>query len=53
MAKKNKRVKVETGRGGRVKLTPEESLRRMNEFSKRKENFVAAIRKGKNRGVSA
>lgn len=37
----------------RIKLTPEESLKRMRDFSKRKEAFVAAVRKGKNRSVSA
>ncbi len=40
-------------RAERVKLTAEESLKRMEEFPKRKESFVAAIRKGKNRGLSA
>jgi hypothetical protein len=37
----------------RVKLSREESLKRMREFPKRKGKFIAAIRKGKNRGVSA
>ena len=36
----------------RVKLTAEESLKRMQEFAKRKEQFIAAVRKGKDRGVS-
>ena len=53
MAKKNKRVKGGTGRGDRAKLTSEESLERLKGFPKRKESFVAAVRKGKNRGVSA
>jgi hypothetical protein len=54
MAKGKKRGdKVQTGRAGRVKLTAEESLKRMQEFARRKENFVAAVRKGKNRGASA
>jgi hypothetical protein len=38
---------------GRAKLTAEESLKRLQEFSKRKEHFVAAVRKGKDRGLSA
>ena len=37
----------------RVKLTAAESLKRMQAFSKRKETFVAAVRKGKNRSVPA
>jgi hypothetical protein len=37
----------------RVKLSPEESLKRMQEFDKRKEAFIASIRKGKDRGVSS
>jgi len=37
----------------RVKLSPQESLKRMEDFPKRKEQFIASIRKGKNRGVSA
>jgi hypothetical protein len=31
----------------RVKISAEESLKRMKEFDKRKEKFVAAIRKSK------
>lgn len=37
----------------RAKVTAEESLKRMQEFAKRKEQFVAAVRKGKDRSVSA
>jgi hypothetical protein len=37
----------------RAKLTAEESLKRMQEFSKRKEAFIAAVREGKDRGVSS
>jgi hypothetical protein len=45
MAKGKKAGKnAATGRAVRVKLTPEESLKRMQEFSKRKERFVAAVR---------
>jgi hypothetical protein len=41
------------GRPDAVQLSEKESLKRMREFSKRKEQFIAAIRKGKSRGVSA
>ena len=41
------------GRAERVKLTAEESLKRVRAFGKRKEAFVAAVRKGKNRSVPA
>jgi hypothetical protein len=37
----------------RAKLTAEESLKRLQEFPKRKESFVVTVRKGKNRDVSA
>jgi len=37
----------------RVKLTAAESLKHMLGFSKRKERFIAAVRKGKDRGGSA
>jgi hypothetical protein len=54
MAKKRERNKgLNVARPGQVKLSPEESLRRVMEFSKRKERIIAAVRKGKNRGVSA
>ena len=54
MAKGTKRTRSRTtGRADRVKLTPEESLKRMQAFDKRKEAFVAAVRKGKNRSVPA
>jgi hypothetical protein len=46
MAKKLKQVQeVRTERPARAKLTPEESVRRMQEFPKRREKFIAAIRK--------
>lgn len=38
---------VKTNRTKRFKLTAEESLRRMEDFDKRKERFIAAIRKNK------
>jgi hypothetical protein len=54
MAKGKKRNKeLPTERTERTKLSAEESLKRMKEFVKRKESFVAAVRKGKDRGVSA
>ena len=54
MAKKPRQSKQpQTGRSKRIKLSPEESLKRVKEFDKRKEAFIAALRKGKNRSVSA
>jgi hypothetical protein len=54
MAKKRGKIEdVKTLRPERAKLSREESLKRMREFPKRKEKFIAAIRKGKDRGVSA
>jgi hypothetical protein len=54
MAKKPPRRQAsKTSRSQRVKLSAEESLKRVREFGKRKEAFVAAVRKGKDRGVSA
>lgn len=41
-----KEIKIE--RPERAKLSAEESLKRMKEFDKRKEKFIAAIRKSKN-----
>ena len=52
MAKKQKKVtELKIERPEREKLAPEESLKRMQDFAQRKEQFVATIRKGKNRGV--
>jgi len=54
MAKGKKRGRsVPKGRASRVELTAEESLKRLQEFPERKERFVAAVRKGKDRSVSA
>jgi hypothetical protein len=54
MAKRREKIEeVKVIRPERITLTREESLKRMQEFSKRKGKFIAAIRKGKNRGVSA
>jgi len=48
MAKKQKVNNVQKSeRSKRVKLSAEESLKRMEEFPKRKEKFVAAVRKDK------
>jgi hypothetical protein len=54
MAKGKKRTKkIPPERAERVKLTAAESLKRMEEFPKRKEQFIDAVRKGKDRGISA
>jgi hypothetical protein len=50
MAKEKKRS---AQKPERVKLSAKEILKRMQEFPKRKERIVAAVRKGKNRSVSA
>jgi hypothetical protein len=51
--KQKKISELKIQRPKRVKLSADESLKRMQEFSKRKEKFIAAVRKGKNRSVSA
>lgn len=49
MAKRLKDLKeVRIERPPRIKLSVRESLRRTQEFDKRKDQFVAAVRKGKN-----
>ncbi len=54
MAKGKKATKSTSAkRPERVKLTAEESLKRMKAFDDRKEQIVAAVRKGKNRSVPA
>jgi hypothetical protein len=40
-----KEVKIE--RPPRIKLSAKESLKRTQEFDKRKEQFIASVRKGK------
>jgi hypothetical protein len=50
MAKK-KPSPDESTRPERAKLTVEEIRKRMQDFPKRKEAFIAAIRKGKNRDL--
>ncbi len=48
MTKKAKIAKeIEIKRPERMKLSAEESLKRMKDFDKRKEQFIAAIRKSK------
>ena len=44
--KELKELKIE--RPPRLKLSAKESLKRTQEFEKRKEQFIAAVRKGKN-----
>lgn len=53
MPKKKAKVAVEDRPLQRRKLSAEESLQRMKEFDKRKESFIAALRKSKDRGLSA
>ena len=49
MAKRLKDLKeLKIERPPRVKLSAKESLKRTQEFDKRKEQFVATVRKGKN-----
>jgi hypothetical protein len=49
MAKKLKDVKeLKVQRPKRAKLSEEETLKRMEAFDERKEQFVASVRKGKN-----
>jgi hypothetical protein len=52
VTKKKAKAAAEDGRPPHRKLSAEESLRRMKEFDRRKEAFVAALRKSKDRGVS-
>ena len=53
MSKKKAKTAAEEGRTQRRKLSAEESLRRMKDFDKRKEAFIAALRKSKDRGLSS
>jgi hypothetical protein len=49
MAKRLKDIKeIKIERPQRAKLTAKESLKRMQEFEKRKEKFIATVREGKN-----
>ena len=48
MARRLKDLKeVKIGRPQRVKLSAKESLKRTLDFAKRKEPFIASVRKGK------
>ena len=48
MAKRLKDIKeIKIERPPRAKLTADESLKRTQEFDKRKDRFIAPIRKGK------
>jgi hypothetical protein len=47
-----KRLKL-AERTGRTKVTAQQALDRMQSFSERKEQFVATVRKGKNRNIPA
>ncbi|HEY6330041.1 MAG TPA: hypothetical protein VI756_11945 [Blastocatellia bacterium] len=48
MAKRLKEIKqARVERPPRAMLSPAESLKRMQEFDKRKDKFIASIRKGK------
>jgi len=44
---------VKVQRPKRAKLTPEESLKRMEAFPEREEQIVAAVRKSKSRSLSS
>ena len=48
-AKEVKELKVE--RPPRAKVSEKDALKRMKEFSKRKEQFLATARTGKGRGI--
>jgi hypothetical protein len=50
---KKAKAAAEKGRLQRRKLSAEESLQRMKEFDKRKESFLAALRKSKDRSLSS
>jgi hypothetical protein len=50
---KKKAKAADTTRPPRRKLSAEESLQRMKEFEKRKESFIAALRKSKDPGLSS
>jgi hypothetical protein len=52
VSKVKAKVSTEEGRPQRSKLTAAESLQRMKDFDKRKQAFIAALRKSKDRGIS-
>jgi hypothetical protein len=48
MAKRLKEIKeIKIERPARAKLSAEESIKRTQDFDKRRERFIASIRKGK------
>jgi hypothetical protein len=51
VAKKKTKAAAEGARPQRRKPSAAESLQRMREFDKRKEAFIAALRKSKDRGL--
>jgi hypothetical protein len=52
MVKKNKSAEeVEINRPARTKVSKDEALKRMADFSKRKEKFIASTREGVKRGA--
>ena len=52
MAKRLKDVKdLTVTRPARAKVSAKDALKKMKEFAKRKEQFVATVRKGPNRGL--
>lgn len=53
VSKKKAKAAVDGVQPQRRKLSAEESLQRMKEFDKRKESFIAALRKSKDRGLSS
>ena len=54
MSKKNGKLTPKRGkRPERMEISPEECIKRMVSFPERREAFIAAIRKGKSRGVSS
>jgi hypothetical protein len=49
VVKRLKEVKeIKVKRPGRAKVSAQEALKRMKEFGKRKEKFIASVRAGKN-----
>jgi len=51
--RQQQKKEAKAGRSQRVSLSAKESLKRLEEFQKRKEQFIATVRKGEDRGVSA
>jgi hypothetical protein len=53
MKRAEKVSELQIERPPRAKLSPAESLKRMKGFDRRKEQFVAAVRKSKDRSLPA